>query len=798
MSLALVLQISIAIMGSLSAILLGMGERHPLLPTVAVVVAGCAVYFNDIRGWVRLSESGANMACLAAAAIAVWDLSRLGRDGQLLAAANLLVYLQFILLFQNKSIRRYWMLVLLSLMQVAVAAALGLELSFGLLMLAYLVVALTSLTLFCVEREIARYSQASVRPTRTLPPPSSAALPPRSKRLLAMFRPARGAGRVAAIGSASIGATVVGGDAPLSWSFVRLVLGMTASTLAVALALFFLSPRLEQDSWARRGGRGTAITGIPETVSLADVGTIYESPEAVMRVQFFGPNHGFYPLREPPLFRGFHLTDYHDNRWRQSGDTQPGPLWTKDLNSYSKDEVRQQIDAEPSQSNVLFHVPAIPTFSLVGRGLLWDESQQKIIRTGSFRTQRSQYVLSSSGFDEGRQLRYVPATWLDDGHQFAYTDFSHSLTRVRELSRQIVAGVDPEDRMAQIEALNNYLIDARRFAYTLRPRRRDKNIDAVEDFLFNSRQGHCEYFASALTLMLRSAKIPARVVIGYKGGEFNSYGNFYQVRQLHAHAWVEAFIEAEDLPPNIVALPGEWRFGAWYTIDPTPISTADGIVATSKVRFLGMRQMADYARFLWSSYVMGMDARRQQQSVYSLPVATAKRLANPQTWRGAMDRLAVLLIPGHDPAGGGRVYLRLAVLGAVLIGGGVLVTRVLRKRWPALRHRFSRTRRPTPSAPRVETLLYGRLEKALARYDFHRPDGQTPREFALAAGSLLAGSRTTQHVAQLPLGVVESCYRLRFAGRGLDKLELQTLEQSLARLEAALAPADSSQGSKRE
>lgn len=104
-----------------------------------------------------------------------------------------------------------------------------------------------------------------------------------------------------------------------------------------------------------------------------------------------------------------------------------------------------------------------------------------------------------------------------------------------------------------------------------------------------------------------------------------------------------------------------------------------------------------------------------------------------------------------------------------------------------------------PPAPlRAETVLFQRLELLLARYHFHRPEGQTPREFAVAAGGLLARSPATRPVAELPNRVVNSFYRLRFAGRGLDRPELETLEHSLAQLEAAIVAADSQEGAARE
>src|SRR5262249_51439626 len=101
--------------------------------------------------------------------------------------------------------------------------------------------------------------------------------------------------------------------------------------------------------------------------------------------------------------------------------------------------------------------------------------------------------------------------------------------------------------------LESHLRDSGEYTYSLSMAVDDPAIDPVEDFLFNRKRGHCEYFASALALMLRSVQIPSRLVTGFKGAEFNASDKSYEVQQRHAHAWVEAWVDNE-----------------WMTLDPTP------------------------------------------------------------------------------------------------------------------------------------------------------------------------------------------------------------------------------------
>ena len=90
--------------------------------------------------------------------------------------------------------------------------------------------------------------------------------------------------------------------------------------------------------------------------------------------------------------------------------------------------------------------------------------------------------------------------------------------------------------------------DSGRFSYSLHMEVKDSSLDPVEDFLVNRKEGHCEYFASALALLLRSIDIPARVVNGFKGGDWNDLTQTMNVRQKHAHSWVEAYVGDESGP----------------------------------------------------------------------------------------------------------------------------------------------------------------------------------------------------------------------------------------------------------
>ena len=147
------LQISLATLTSLGTLLLGMSERNLTLPVLAIIVAASSVYLTDVKRWLRLNALVTNVAGAVALAFALRDWGGYASEGLLLSAANLLIYLQFVLLYRTKTVVSYWFLLLLSLLQVAVASALNLSLAFGLLLPVYMFVGLVTMALFVIYRD---------------------------------------------------------------------------------------------------------------------------------------------------------------------------------------------------------------------------------------------------------------------------------------------------------------------------------------------------------------------------------------------------------------------------------------------------------------------------------------------------------------------------------------------------------------------------------------------------------------------------------------------------------------------
>jgi hypothetical protein len=309
--------------------------------------------------------------------------------------------------------------------------------------------------------------------------------------------------------------------------------------------------------------------------------------------------------------------------------------------------------------------------------------------------------------------------------------------------------------------------------------RRDPRRDPVIDFLTSDdKTGHCEYFASALCLMLRSLEIPARVVMGYKGAEFNSVGNFYQVRQLNAHAWVEVFLTPEQLPSSL-QLAGSSAVGGWLRLDPTPVDTDDAF-SEGQTLMERIREYRDYVQLLWNDYILGLDSQRQRESVYEPMKRWAMAFLSPESWgyflQNFRNEIANMVRQ--------RQFGWRAGLGVLLFGAACVVGfRALRLVGARLLGQLRQSRGVgIPFSRQVE--FYRRCEKLLKRYGHRRRKTQTPREFsrqvAMATSNDVAVTSAIERI-------VDDFYRVRFGGERLDAIQTRNVETLLAELESHLS-----------
>jgi transglutaminase-like putative cysteine protease len=425
----------------------------------------------------------------------------------------------------------------------------------------------------------------------------------------------------------------------------------------------------------------------------------------------------------------------------------------------------------------------------------------QINRAENVRGVRFSYNLLTSAFRDHRQINIMPAAAeLSPNGALVGLPFAgpngDPLAQLKATAAAVVAGISPANTADRAKALESHLRDSGDYQYTMQSPVRTPGMDPVEDFVANNPRGHCEYFAGALALMLRSVGIPSRVVVGYRGGDWNVVGSFYQVRQLNAHSWVEAYLpprpENFSLFDKIVIpeLVERARVnGAWMRLDPTT-SNAMLVDTAAGSRWGEIQQVVDYLKFVWNNYVVGMDAVKQHESVYQPLAQGSRNLIRKLTTRETWSAWGRAVLESADPRKWtGETLGRALRAMPWFVGGGLagwLLVRSVRMRRRGMVAASATAKRSCRAAPPVD--FYVRLEELLARYRLRRTPEQTQREFVQTACGELAESPATRGVSALPRRVVEAFYRVRFGGRPLDDDERRQVELALSALAAAPVP----------
>ena len=506
---------------------------------------------------------------------------------------------------------------------------------------------------------------------------------------------------------------------------------------------------------ARRGG--TTMVGFREKVKLGQHGTIRDNPQVAMRVTFPGGK----PKR-PLYWRGSVYDHYEGGEWSHSNDLAGKSqrlVLTDDIfmvmhapgmpHQYSpayvkKNLLRHEIYLEPLDSNVVFAADR-PVALQVGRTSVGNRrifspalsglGEIRAIRRGqagmiytawSHPPRLSQAHLSQAGAisarDQARYSRFLQVPSRMPG-------------RVRALARQIIAGeATVHDK---VKAVQRYLRDNYRYTTTLRHK---KGLEPVDEFLFENREGHCEYFASAMALLLRYAGIHTRQVNGFVAGAWNDYGNYLAVRHGDAHAWVEVL----------------YSNTGWVTVDPTPSGGAIPAAATGLTGRL--RHMVDAARLRWFRYVVEYDLSKQ----FALFRAMGRAFQQQGKGLGGSFVIPRQLLYGL----GGAVGLALLVWAWSRYGPRI---------W-ALRGR----RRILGARIHAAVSVYGRLLALLARAGHDKPPGATPLEFAAALDQRgLPGAEQVQRFTLI-------YYSVRYGGEDLSHARRQELSELLAAIRMRL------------
>ena len=527
---------------------------------------------------------------------------------------------------------------------------------------------------------------------------------------------------------------------------------ISVGVIVVAALVFTLFPRIGFGLFLGHRRGGIAVVGFSERVQLGHHGTVRDNPQVVMRVVFPGVKR---PTDRALYWRGSAFDHYRAGEWSHGGKllghTAParpeGDLYLVNhapgipvtpSTSFIRDHLlRQEIYLEPLSSTVIFGADRpvaleVPRPAVGGKPLFVPRrGPLGEIRASKMRTSGVRYtVYSWTRPPSPSLLRRSPP--FRDPRWSRFVQLPETLPRrVGALARK-VAGNQPTV-YDKVIAVRDYL--RKSYAYTLNLTH-DPALDPVDEFLFVTRRGHCEYFASAMTLMLRHLGIHARNVNGFAGGAWNEVGNYLAVRQGDAHAWVEVLFAGVG----------------WVAFDPTPSGARRPSTGTS---WLGrVAQLWDTMRLRWFRYVVEYDLGKQVSLFRGVG-----RLLHPGGKEGWLRRHWRAL------AGGGALLLLLA--GAI--------------------HLWRRRRRPTAAlAPSdragVPTRLYRRMLRHLARVGHVKPQGSTPQEFVEQLGKSGIPPDSVKLVDRL----TRCYYQLRYAGVEADEARVRELKEALSAVQRSI------------
>lgn len=536
--------------------------------TNLLLVVGLAVAMAIPERW-QGRPALRHFATVAPLALLLVQAARLllGRS-PLDVAVEFAALLQIVRLATRRGAAHDQQIIVLAMLHFVAGTVLGGGLAYGLCFLGFLVVAPGALVLSHLRREVEGNYRQGARDRTGLPVDVPRIL--RSRRV---------------VGRGFLLATCL----------------LSIPILLFTTALFVLFPRVGLSLLLLNHPRAGRMIGFSEHVDLGDVGFLRDDPTIALRFELRDlPNPP--PTRLTLRLRGTAFDAYDGRAWaRTQRDLHPAEHGTDGSEIYpifrGPDPARDHaisFDLEPIDPPVVFLPPRAIALRV--------KPQNQILLGDALVLQRGAEDEYRYAGSDARGLRYDAYLAKDDeilveaispADRGRYLLLPGNLPpRVIDLARRWTSDLTtPESKARRIEERLR-----REFIYDLRSPSQGKT-QPVDDFLFESKRGHCEFFSTAMALMLRAVGVPSRNVTGFVGGTWNRFGRYYAVREGDAHSWVEAYIDSPVHP-------------GWRTFDPTPANGAQPMEPPNGVYYY-LRDFVEALSQRWNTYVVGYDLRRQ-------------------------------------------------------------------------------------------------------------------------------------------------------------------------------------------
>ena len=522
--------------------------------------------------------------------------------------------------------------------------------------------------------------------------------------------------------------------------------------IVFAAPMFFMLPRV---GGAGLGGNQSGLStssGFSDSVRLGGIGNIQQNDAVVMRVRLEDDEAERSRLR----WRGVALDTFDNRSWSRTinGPKEPKVKGDRDLIQVDFASGResltvQTIYLEPLDTPVLFALSKV--IGVQGNFPILFRDANGALTFPRVGERISYKVFSDRELPNEGRLRSDNMRYPDNAETYLQIPPLMD-SRIKELAGQITKG--SKNRYDSARLMESYLQN--NFGYTLE--QKASGDQPLADFLFNVRDGHCEYFATAMAVMLRTQGVATRIVNGFSEGEYNETADVFVVRQKNAHSWVEVYFPGEDV---------------WVPFDPTPFAGqslgSDSVGIAAK-----FGKYLEAIETFWIQYFVAFDNQEQR----SLFASVKKSVIEYQSKSSGvvnqlLDRFSDWWTDIRGDKGiqtsvlaaiRGLLYLTAAFIGLLLLVWlyrKVVRLQVWRRIWDRL---FA-----SGSTTIVE--FYVRMQTVLTAKGFTREPHQTPLEFAFAVGMPEA------------ISITEKYNRVRFGEKHMTKSEYSSIENWLEQLE---------------
>ncbi|MCU1271734.1 MAG: transglutaminase-like protein [Acidobacteriaceae bacterium] len=533
----------------------------------------------------------------------------------------------------------------------------------------------------------------------------------------------------------------------LSFAIVAIAPVLLLLILIGASGIFFLLPRVSARFMSAETGANDITMGFSARVELGRIGQIQQSKTVVMHVAIDGDSFGAFA----PKLRGVALNRFDGRTWSNTSGKRTvfrGSDGRFDLALRNSQvapargrSIHYRVTMEPFVTEVFFLLAEPQSLEGTYRAVSEDsdgdvfdlDNEHPVTRyeaNSEIRTpSRKSIQLTGDSYPAQIQQDYLQLPTLDP--------------RIKPLTEKVVsAATTPYTRATAIE---NYL--RTHYGYTLQLAS-STPADPVADFLFVRRHGHCEYFSSAMAVMLRVVGIPARVVNGFAGGEFNDINSQYVIRASDAHSWVEAYI------------PGE----GWLAFDPTP----GGGNGQPHSQWDRLMLYVDAMSSFWREWVVNYDLAHQLRLTQDATHGSRAIVGQAQSW-GRIHYDRMLAWARYAEARLGASTVKWGVRTVVAVALCLLIISI--PRLLLLFQKIRVARRPRQAPRLAASIWYERMLRQTAKRGWTKSPAQTPEEFA----SLITDNTIKCHVSDF----TEHYERARFGNSAEDVSRLPELYEEI-------------------